>query len=250
MFTENIENGVEPSQPEEEDDGRQSLRAAAASFLGKRIAIDNVAYFKAPIRLNSPARAATKSQKRKIKSLGPSLDVAVIVHSREDEEDNYGNMGNDGTENQQRDEEDAELVLIRMVNKIPMLDSSEAIACGLVQGLVAKKQLWTSFGLDVTLKPSNTTDASSCAPSYTVRDTEQVASFVKKGTHDLFEKNEAIPRLEGTEPSNSGSKSVVGHRKLLPAHIRLGNILVVVGIHADPSTMPLPTLSKVGSPYC
>jgi hypothetical protein len=38
-------------------------------------------------------------------------------------------------------------------------------------------------------------------------------------------------------------------RQLHPAQIRLGNILVIVQIHADPTNLPLPTLSKGRLPF-
>ena len=153
----------------------------------------------------------------------------------------------------------ASMVLVRMVNKIPLLDSAEAVACGLVQGLSSKKRLWNSFGLDVGLKsdPSNVGKL----PIFEVRDSDQVAPFFKSGAHKLLEQDDDdesdLEENSDTDTDDSvdstaslGVKRKRGkrrhHNNLLPASVRLGNILVITQIHAEPTTLPLPTLSKVG----
>ena len=79
----------------------------------------------------------------------------------------------------------ATITLVRMVNKIPLLDSSEVVACGLVQGLASKRNMWNSFGLDVSLDydPAQATKL----PTFQVRDSEQVKPFFRKGAHALFD---------------------------------------------------------------
>jgi hypothetical protein len=75
-------------------------------------------------------------------------------------------------------------------------------------------------------------------PTFGVRDSTQVAPFLQSGIHDLYELNQ--------EEENSDAASVLhGRHGFLPAHLRIGNILVIVQIHAKPSSLPLPTLSKV-----
>lgn len=222
-----------------------AFRVAAEGFLGKSVLDENVAYHKVSIGIDSGQTAKTtgtngslnkksKNNKRKAnKSNGPYLDVTIIVHSTDETtSDDCENTHFGDKENPALEAEDAELILVRMVNKVPLLDSTEALACGLVQGLVTKKNIWSSFGLDVSLKPySPASLLSSCSPTYIVRDTDQVASFLGKGKHDLLA---------------TGSDGVTADsRELLPARVRLGKILVVIGIHADPGMLPLPTLSKV-----
>jgi hypothetical protein len=43
----------------------------------------------------------------------------------------------------------ATMALLCMVNRIPLLDSAEAAACGLVQGVTSRSLTWNSFGLGV-----------------------------------------------------------------------------------------------------
>lgn len=52
---------------------------------------------------------------------------------------------------------------------------------------------------------------------------------------------------QDTVPTGSKRKRKGSRRRtfLLPAKARLGNVLVIVQIHAEPSVLPLPTLSKV-----
>ena len=44
----------------------------------------------------------------------------------------------------------AKCMLVRMVNGVPLLDSAEASACGLVQGMVQQQSTWNSFGLHIS----------------------------------------------------------------------------------------------------
>jgi hypothetical protein len=258
----------------EEDDSpsqhRLDLWKAAQLFLGRPVDLCNVAHAIIPIRGRNPKNLA---QRRKDNILGPTLEVAVVVHGPSDDEeeeepvaitdDDFGDAEQveHGVYNGHADASDrnihntdchgtgsATMVLVRMVNNIPLLDGAEAIACGFVQGLASKKRMWNSFGLDVSLQHDR--EDITKIPSYAVRDSEQVAPFFKTGAHNLLERNDD----SGYESENSNISSepigikrsrAVKRHNILPASIRLGNVLVVVQIHAEPASLPLPTLSKV-----
>jgi hypothetical protein len=230
-----------------------------------------VAHAVVPIRTNS-----TKGRGR----AGPQLEVDVIVQGQWDEgedEDLQNNLFDDDEDDMSQDcdldlesnnrgnslpmknNEDqnkaASMVLIRMVNKIPLLDSAEAVACGLVQGLSSKKRMWNSFGLNVNLKvePSNINKLL----VFEVTDSEQVAPFFKSGAHNLLEQDDGndVESENGVDDNDSfdipadavtkRKRNKLRHRNLLPASVRLGNILVIAQIHAEPTSLPLPILSKV-----
>jgi hypothetical protein len=134
-----------------------------------------------------------------------------------------------------------------------LLDSAEAVACGLVQCLASKKRMWNSFGLDVHLNMDS--ENASSVPTYDVRDSEQVIPFFKQGAHNLLEDddNDNSQNFEESDDEHDRELHVIGRkrskfpnrRNLLPASARLGSILVIVRIDAEPSSLPLPTLSKV-----
>jgi hypothetical protein len=167
----------------------------------------------------------------------------------------------------------ATLMLIRMVNGVPLLDGAEASACGLVRGIAQKQSTWNSFGLRVTPTTSlgtfvevedDSDDESSplgpgelFVPTYAVRDSDQVAPFIRSGTHDLYDMEEWDAEAEEDDASSSGDETErrstrtkkSAKNQFLPAHLRLGNILLIVQITAKPSSLPLPTLSKVRIVY-
>lgn len=164
---------------------RTGIWKAAQLYLECPLELRNVAHAMVPIRRRSdPAGVATRSRTRAEEATsaeanassptttGPQLEVDMIFHNSTDdeEEEPVGSQTGDW----EGDPEDptcsrnvfssstsggATMILVRMVNRIPLLDSSEAVACGLVQGMASKKQLWNSFGLDVSLRhdPGNVT---------------------------------------------------------------------------------------------
>jgi hypothetical protein len=257
---------------------RLGIWKATQLFLGRPVDLANVAHVRVPIRTKSKATANRKPQK--LAHSGPKLEVDVIVHGPDDDADDYQygtEAGFDGPD-EDRDSDDesflkghskkigntetsssASMVLIRMVNKIPLLDSSEAVACGLVQGLSSKKRMWNSFGLEVSMKHDRANVGR--LPTFEVRDSEQVAPFFKKGAHNLLENDDDSELVGDGEFDDNSSNGELGadisatvgakrkrqpsRRRLLPASVRLGNILVIAQIHAEPTTLPLPTLSKV-----
>jgi hypothetical protein len=136
--------------------------------------------------------------------------------------------------------------LVRMVNHIPLLDSAEAAACGVVHGL-QNKDLWGSFGLRVQDKSQ--VDSQSWTPAFELHDSDQLAPFFRIQNHKLWEQ---ARQREDTEEASLGS-STRGKRKrgastlaqLMPAKVRMAKILIVVNIQAAPTSLPLPSLSKV-----
>lgn len=169
------------------------------------------------------------------------------------------------------------MTLVRMVNNVPLLDGAEARACGLVQGIASMKTTWKTFGLDISIfadeeerggegegeETSNDTrdgreikgngegalsnheplSASSLnIPMFEIRDATELAPYFRTNTHDLFE----IEEEDETEDDDLGEQTAKRRaRKKLPAGIRIGNVLMIVQLHATPSALPLPTLSKV-----
>jgi hypothetical protein len=91
-----------------------------------------------------------------------------------------------------------------------------------------------------------------------VKDNEQVSAFFQSDSNhkQLLQfsnsSHEAIyddgEDTDGEIEGKTSKKQKIGRNEqhdLLPAHVRLGKILVVVRIRAAPSSLPLPTLSKV-----
>ncbi|KAI2500016.1 Histidine ATPase [Fragilaria crotonensis] len=159
----------------------------------------------------------------------------------------------EGTDNSS-DMPSARMTLVRMVNRIPLLDGAEASACGLVQCVATKQSMWSSFGLSASHGTDQTaSDLRLFVPTYAIRDSDSVASFFQnRSPHQLFELQDIEDGDDDQSEAENGEDDELAHRPknraqtshLLPAHLRLGNILVVIQIHAHPSSLPLPTLSK------
>jgi hypothetical protein len=247
-----------------EDDERHRIWKAAQLFLGRPIDSSNVAHEVVPVRVKDSNTGKITRRKKVNTQDGPMLEVDFIVYGPDEEEErpfhvedvfDEEDSGRDELsatkDTQQRDKSAASMVLVRMVNRIPLLDGSEAVACGLVQGLASKKRMWNSFGLEVSLNhdPFNTSKPF----TFDVRDSDQVAPFFKRGSHAILqeEEDEVDEPEEESEEENGDHrgkrKRHAVRRNLLPASVRLGNILVIAQIHAEPTTLPLPTLSKVGT---
>lgn len=227
-----------------QDDERTQIWKASQLYLGRTFEESNVAHAVVPIRIKTRSNDSDSSQ--------PRLEVFLIVHGPgDDEEENTGELAGDA-ENEVNNHEDASswtasMVLVRMVNRIPLLDSSEAVACGLVQSIASKKHVWNSFGLEVS---QNSTANVAKLLCFNVTDSEQVAPFFRRGNHALLEEEDDD---EDEDETGTPEENVIlgkkrrrrrGPRHVLPASVRLGNILLVVQIYARPSTLPLPTLSK------
>jgi hypothetical protein len=145
-----------------------------------------------------------------------------------------------------------------------------------VRGISKKKSTWTSYGLEVSpliedrvpcvISDGNAaiqSETDACIPKYNLKDSAQVAPFFRSNTHALYESDSDdngesdSDEEEGSDdsykfPGNEEQANPRNKRKrkkkltkLLPAGIRIGNVLVIAHIQANPSSLPLPTLSKV-----
>jgi len=207
------------------------------AFLQERKALQYAArkygYFDLPLKLCNIAQAehiirhpGPKSSGPDPHSTSPKITVSIIVSPQEE----TSNM-NDG------DVAVASMQVVRMVNSVPLLDSVESIACGLVRA-IESSVVWSSFGLTVLGNTESTEDA--WINRFKVRDGDQVAPFFQQRNHNLW--NE---KGESNENEMQGSKGKRKSTKLmLPAKVRLGKILLTVNIQALPRIIPLPTLTK------
>lgn len=247
-----------PSFLHQADDARRvEIVRAATTFLKRPVKIKNVAHASHPIGRSS----------RHNQDAQPTLEVYVIVYGKgdDDQEEEDASLEHDVL----AETPYAKLMLVRMVNGVPLLDGAEASACGLVQGIVQKQSTWNSFGLHVTsssyggrlsagFNDDGTVDSDDesaeghvhgdlFVPTFAVRDSDQVAPFIQSGIHDLYHMDHEDDGSESALSGDDGSARAGrgGRNGFLPAHLRLGNILLIVHIHAKPSSLPLPTLSKV-----
>jgi hypothetical protein len=243
----------------EEAKRHQWMCMAAQHYLGRTVQECNVAHSIVPIRgIAMPSGHTTKQKtsKRTATDGIPKLEMDLIVcggvESEEDVEiSNQGSF----TETESTPEDSAMITLVRMVNRIPLLDSAEAEACGIAQSIASKKRIWHSFGLEVNRITPEPGTNSAKRLQFAVRDSDQVAPFFHKSNHSRLqiaeEETDVDDESLGDEPE-LGPNHINNSRRrrkkvpvvLLPAAQRLGNILAVIQIHAKPSTLPLPTLSK------
>ena len=258
----------------------KDIHRAVEVYLGHSVDPANLARSRQPIRIgNHHYHHQSKTKKKRSRRLytGPSLEVTLIVcgvreeETRQQQDQEADHLGSDG-----EDEDlsvaptapptDATMTIVRMVNRIPLLDGAEANSCGLVQGILQKRRVWNSFGLEVSStgfhKQRSTDDyryneeeTRLQVPTFQVRDSEQVLPFLRNANHSLLEDPFANDG-DDTESDNDDDVDVedlftrkrrrkTGRKWLLPARVRLGNILIMVQIDAEPSQLPLPTLSKV-----
>lgn len=192
--------------------------------------LENVAHSMHPIRRSLGECQSTSSEN------GSALEVNMIVFGPDLEAD----------ENRQ-----SKLHVVRMVNGIPLLDSSEALACGVMRKVSSSTATWNSYGLEISQNNENDLE-------FEVHDSSQVAPFLKQSTHSLFQDRCRDYESNGEEDEEDADEFDVewcrGKRQMkrrkryiLPAALRLGHVLMVVQIRAKPSTLPLPTLSKVST---
>jgi hypothetical protein len=85
-----------------------------------------------------------------------------------------------------------------------------------------------------------------------LKDSAQVASyFTQYQAHCLFEEefdeDESIHNSDNDDTYEKDARKRKKKEKvlLLPAGLRLGKILIIVQLNANPTDLPLPTLSKV-----
>ena len=184
-----------------------------------------------------PIRRDARDPHRQLGTNGPSLEVGLVV---------FGDTGCDHKEDssnsgqEQNARTSAELHLVRIVNGVPLLDTAEALACGIVRK-ASSNSIWNCFGLSVA--------QNECAgPSVTMNlsDCDQVAPFLSSATHAPFDGafQETASDHEDEDQCTKRKRAKQG-RRMLPAQLRLCEVLMVVQIRAKPSELPLPTLSKV-----
>ena len=238
---------------------KRSLLCKAASAYKRRpdLKLENVAYSMQPIRrTNTGPRQSAPSKD------GPVLEMSLIVFGPELEDtDNHSDESDCESSPHGRNESkkmnSAELQVVRMVNGIPLLDSSEALACGIVNKVSSNSDTWNCFGLCVTRKNENNQGTEPLTeqntPTFEVNDSAQVAPFLTTSSHSLFyDQSKGLDHLNSsddddfdTENRRWKTKKERQVRCHLPAAVRLGHILMIVQIRAKPSALPLPTLSKV-----
>jgi hypothetical protein len=261
------------------EDFRESVRRGMEVYLEHKVRLENVAHAMVPIRFNAGSGTLDGGGGRSnngTEAGRPVLEVAFVVDAGAGGDDTDSHDATDDQDEIQRpsldDRDHGELALIRMVNGVPLLDTSEAIACGIVQGVASKKRLWNSFGLAVAHLANDSGSRKafvSKAPTFSIHDSDQVAPFFQRGAHSLFQggsklevdDDDIIESDEDHGFDGAESMSAVEQRKrkraasqntsklrlhqLLPAKVRLAKCFCVLQIHAKPSALPLPTLSKV-----
>ena len=248
------------AQAEEQRKKKMSLVHEGAKRYKRRqdLRVQNVAFSAQPIRRN-----VSSSQSVSSKNTGPTLEVGFVVFgpkpeeadSSDDDDENENNPQSQNESNQSNDTRTTKLQVIRMVNGIPLLDSSEALACGVVQKISNNAATWNSFGLNVVQNSSHDLDPvplnEQNTPTFDLSDSAQVAPFLKSTTHSLFQDESQEYSSDDdddfdVENMRGGKRKKERHAKcILPASLRLGDVLMVVNIRAKPSALPLPTLSKV-----
>jgi len=235
-----------------------SLICKAASAYKRRpdLNVEKVAYTTQHIRRAGSGHSNSSKN-------GPVLEVGLIVFGPEPED---ADNDSDGSEHgscpqsqtdihQSNDKSSAKLQVVRMVNGIPLLDSSEALACGVVQKISNNAATWNSFGLNIVQNSENDLDHMPVneqnTPTFEINDSAQVAPFLKSTTHSLFQDQSQDYDQSSSDEDDFDIENIRGKRKkerqvkcILPAALRLGDVLMVVQIRAKPSALPLPTLSK------
>jgi len=198
-------------------DERSRIWKAAQAYLERPIELKNVAHSIVSIRIDNTALHGKNA---------PKLEVDFIVHGPDDESDSE--LLEDADEPTLQQDNSAALSLVRMINRIPLLDGAEAVACGLVQAIASKKRMWNSFGLEVSTKsqPVNVTKL----PVFSVKDSDQVAPFFRTGGHAIFENDADLAAASGDEDKDDADsttsaeagkkrKRTKSRRALLPAKV-------------------------------
>ncbi|KAL3923517.1 MAG: hypothetical protein SGILL_001607 [Bacillariaceae sp.] len=248
---------------------QEILDAAKEYWRDRKITLKNIAVSNQRIRTRENQNAGPNQD------ASLELEVNMIVcplPSRNAPDDSYEGFDNEerslsSQQNQHSSKEDdpAAIELVRMVNGVPILDGAEAHSCGLVHGLV-DKTVWGSFGLDISRKSTHEPSDNSILPStgckwtptFELQDDSRVGAYVQRDSnhkqlHSLVEDDWEASESACTDFEDGDSLDPQARKRsalrqmdnLMPAGVRLHSILVVVRIRAAPSSLPLPTLSKV-----
>lgn len=250
------------SQEDKIESRRRRTRDAVSKYLGKEIKLENVAH-----SCQSIFRGKQLSLDQ------PMIEVDMVVHEYDNDDDVYAENehqnldSSPGTAQNLHDRSKANVMLVRMVNHVPLLDGAESVACGITLGL-QQKTVWNSFGLEISAVADSLLDDDGkdsfihegiLAPTFCLRDSAHVQIFISKPNrnHAMMSDDESTSNGSDSEDSDidnvlhslsSKRKKRRGRstlRSLKPAGLRLGNILVIVQLSAKSVDLPLPTLSKV-----
>lgn len=240
---------LERARVEEDKKRKISLmQKAACLYKGRRVDLRNVdvAYSMQRIRNNNEVGKSTSQTKT-----CPILEMSMIVFGQE-----ITDNDDDSLEDRTCCDKTAKLHIVRMVNGIPVLDSSEALACGVITKISNNPTIWNSFGLDVRQRDQQTAGC----PTFDINDSGQVAPFLRTSTHSLYtshsqsqddvfstsdqDDNDDFDLEDIHSSTRRKRKNEQQARCILPAAERLGDVMIVVQIRAKPSALPLPTLSK------
>lgn len=255
---------LQPQDSEEDkvDSRRRRTRDAVSKYLGKAIKLENVAH-----SCQSIFRGKQSSLDQ------PMIEVDMIIHECDDDDDLCAENEHQSldssrdTAQNMHDRSKANVMLVRMVNHVPLLDGAESVACGITLGL-QQKTMWNSFGLEISAVMDTLIDGDCkdsfihegiLAPTFYLRDSAHVELFISKPNrnHAMISDDDSISN--GTDSEDSDVENALQRRSskrkkrrgrsslrsLKPAGLRLGNILVIVHLSAKSADLPLPTLSKV-----
>jgi hypothetical protein len=236
---------------------RKEMKNAFSSYLKTDVDIKNVAHSCQKIR-RIPNESTVESESNS------TLEVDVVICPHEDffndvdngeqDEKRHDDMRTKTQERCQMASEDcsnAKLMVIRMVNRIPLLDNVEASACGVVRG-VCRSVLWNTIGLEISANEVFSKDRSSLqAPTYSLRDSAHVAPFLTgKRNHSVYKfetSDEGLCSDTDSQIENLVQKDKKRKKNevtLQPVGLRMGHVYVMVQFNAEPTELPLPTLSK------
>lgn len=229
------------------DNERSEFANAVHSFWPNcNVKIDNVARSIRPIRnLNEDGLSNREDGGESKAELEVSIAVCPDFVNDQNRDCKVDSVMNDALLG---DDQAARLQLIRIVNDVPIIENAEAHSCGLVHG-IADKKVWGSFGLDIERSVTTSQSTKASTPSFRLRDSNLVAPFINKNAnHRLLEESnddEDLDQRSNGENRKRRRSRVHASNELCPANLRIGVILVVVHVRANPSALPLPTLSKV-----
>eukprot|EP00984_Skeletonema_dohrnii_P038835 scaffold42543_cov155-Skeletonema_dohrnii-CCMP3373.AAC.1 len=209
----------ERARLEDEKKRKVALMQRAASLYKGRVDLreTNVAYSTQRIRQNEGGKSASNA------AHGPVLEMSMVVfgtRTTASTDDDSVHSGNDTCCNKT-----AKLHVVRMVNGIPVLDGSEALACGVMTKISRSTALWNSFGLEI----SDRSQLTSSSPSFGISDSAQVAPFLRTSAHSLYSQDDA---LSSSDDDDFDLEDIHNKRKrkkeqqarcILPAAQRLGD---------------------------
>ena len=242
---------------------KNEMRSAFSSYLKTDIDIKNIAHSCQIIRRSTKGTAVDSQS-------NSTLEVDVVICQRS-HEDFFNNADKEEEEEEKQHERhydsnmktrdscqkapedcsNAKLMVIRMVNRIPLLDSDEAFACGVVRG-VTRGFLWNTIGLEISTDETSSMERLNLhAPTFSLKDSSHVAPFLTgKTNHSVYKFESSDGYLSSDADSQSENLDQQDKKRkrnqvvLHPVGIRMGNVYILVQLNAEPTELPLPTLSK------